>query len=198
MNDGYGSDSALRHEGGHQPVGCSVEKRLPEQDERWTDQNPVDVPDRGIAHRPDQYTNRGADHLIDHAEDQGADHVPGQHPDRNANRTTAPLVKQTKAKTKPNDTKQIDDTDNTAGAFVFYQENFGPISPFVADALLHWVGDLGEALVLDAMKRALERGKSNWSYVKAILQAWAKKGITSVEAAKAEEAAFRRSRQERG
>ncbi|GAA0442023.1 hypothetical protein GCM10008983_18890 [Lentibacillus halophilus] len=49
---------------------------------------------------------------------------------------------------------------------------------------------------MDAMQRAVERGKSNWSYVKAILQAWAKKGITTVEDAKAEEAAFRRSRQQ--
>ncbi|WP_407656587.1 DnaD domain-containing protein [Lentibacillus cibarius] len=61
---------------------------------------------------------------------------------------------------------------------------------------MNWVNDVGEELVLDAMQRALERGKSNWSYVKGILQAWAKKGITTVEDAKAEEAAFRRSRQQ--
>ncbi len=51
---------------------------------------------------------------------------------------------------------------------------------------------------MDAMQRALERGKSNWSYVKGILQAWVKKGITTVEDAKAEEAAFRWSRQQGG
>ncbi|RYG72965.1 DnaD domain protein [Lentibacillus lipolyticus] len=56
------------------------------------------------------------------------------------------------------------------------------------------MADVGEELVLDAMQRALERGKSNWSYVKGILQAWVEKGITTVEDAKAEETAFRRSR----
>src|SRR5699024_7547869 len=58
--------------------------------------------------------------------------------------------------------------------------------------MLHWVDDVGEELVLDAMKRALKRCKSNWSYVKAILDSWTKKGITSVADARAEDAAFRR------
>ncbi|MBP1950555.1 DnaD/phage-associated family protein [Virgibacillus litoralis] len=71
------------------------------------------------------------------------------------------------------------------------------INPFVVDALLNWVNDVGEDLVLDAMKRALERGKGNLGYVKGILQAWVKKGITSVETAKAEEVEFKNERMQK-
>ncbi|SFD87433.1 DnaD and phage-associated domain-containing protein [Lentibacillus persicus] len=148
--------------------------RLPDQD----DGHAADLPDSHDA-------GRGVDHPQSHLTDQDADHV------------TAPLVKQKKNNTKP---KNSDHTANQKAhddVFVFYQNNFGRVSPYVTDALLNWVRDVGEALVLDAMKRAIERGKTNWGYVKAILQDWAAKGITTVEAAKAEEEAFRQSRQQR-
>ncbi|WP_373893765.1 DnaD domain-containing protein [Virgibacillus sp. CBA3643] len=102
--------------------------------------------------------------------------------------STDPLFKRTKTEKKQK---------HTTDAIVFYQENFGLISPYVADELINWVNDLGEPLILDAMKRALERGKANWVYVKGILQAWVKKGITTVDQASAEEAAFRREQQAR-
>ncbi|MFD0954028.1 DnaD domain protein [Virgibacillus natechei] len=99
------------------------------------------------------------------------------------------LFKRTKTKKKQNNTVA------TTGAIAFYQDNFGLISPYVADELINWVTDLGEPLILDAMKRALERGKASWGYVKGILQAWVKKGITTVDQASAEEVAFRREQQ---
>nr|WP_306798656.1 DnaD domain protein [Oceanobacillus saliphilus] len=63
--------------------------------------------------------------------------------------------------------------------------------------MIHWMNDLGESLVLYAMKRALEHGRANWGYVKAILDSWAKKGIRSVEAARAEEVAYRCRREQK-
>ncbi|UJL45769.1 DnaD domain protein [Virgibacillus sp. NKC19-16] len=71
----------------------------------------------------------------------------------------------------------------TTDVIAFYQENFGLISPYVADELINWVNDLGEPLILDAMKRVLGRGRANWGYVKGTLQAWGKKDITTVEEA---------------
>ncbi|TMN21740.1 hypothetical protein [Lentibacillus cibarius] len=66
------------------------------------------------------------------------------------NHTTAhhtdPLVKQYKTKPnqmKPNNTTTAADAD----AFVFYQNNFVPISPFMSVTLMNWVADLGEELV---------------------------------------------------
>ncbi|WP_449354881.1 DnaD domain protein [Virgibacillus natechei] len=55
---------------------------------------------------------------------------------------------------------------NTTDAARFYQENFGVITSYVADDLLNWVNDIGDALVLEALKRALERNKASWGICK--------------------------------
>ena len=100
------------------------------------------------------------------------------------------LYKQDLTKQKEN----ISPTTTTADAIVFYQENFGMISPFISEDLLGWVDYVGEPLVLAAMKRALERGKVNWGYVKAILLDWRKKGVGTVEAAEAADMQFQKQR----
>ena len=73
--------------------------------------------------------------------------------DRNVIGNVDPLFK--RKKTKQND------TTNTTDAIRFFQENFGVVSPYVAEDMIQWINDLGESLVLYAMKRALERGSSN-------------------------------------
>lgn len=77
------------------------------------------------------------------------------------------------------------------GVFKFYQDNFGALSPFVMDSLNDWVGDVGETLVMEAMKRALERNKTSWGNVKSILLAWEKKGIRNMNAVRADDMEFR-------
>ncbi|MEN1968543.1 DnaD domain protein [Lentibacillus sp. N15] len=118
--------------------------------------------------------------------------------DRGMNRLTdrdaGTLIKQ---KQNRDQTIQSQTTTAAEDAFVFYQNNFGEISPYVTDALLNWVRDVGEPLVLEAMRRAIERNKMSWSYVKGILQNWTRKGIMSIEDALAEETAFRNQRQTR-
>ncbi|RDW21408.1 hypothetical protein CWR48_03115 [Oceanobacillus arenosus] len=51
--------------------------------------------------------------------------------------------------------KKQDKTAEAADAISFYQENIGLVSPYVAESLLQWVDDIGESLVIEAMKRAL-------------------------------------------
>ncbi|ASK62294.1 hypothetical protein CFK37_09045 [Virgibacillus phasianinus] len=110
--------------------------------------------------------------------------------DHNLDGNLDALTKQ-KQKRKQNNTTNTTTTD----AVVFFQDNFGLINPYVANDIIQWVSDAGEPIVLHAMKRALEQGKGNWGYVKGILQAWAKKGITEVEAAQEEEKNFRVGRE---
>ncbi|MFD1361272.1 DnaD domain-containing protein [Lentibacillus salinarum] len=131
------------------------------------------------------------EHSTDHVVDGDRDHSL----DRTTNRTAAPLVKhkqKDKQKPKQNETNTADDD-----AIGFYQENFGIASPFVVDSIVNWCHDMGEPLVTEAMKRALERNKTSWGYVKSILQAWAKSNIRTVEAARAEETAFRQKQASR-
>ncbi|MBP2258779.1 DnaD domain-containing protein [Virgibacillus alimentarius] len=122
---------------------------------------------------------------MDHSTDRSAD--PGN------GGSVAPLYKQNKAKQKehPNTTPGVSD------AVVFYQENFGVIRPYVAEDLLNWVKDVGELLVLAAMKRALERGKGSWGYVKAILKDWQGRGVRTVADVHAADVAFQNQKHER-
>ncbi|MGF7015631.1 DnaD domain protein [Ornithinibacillus bavariensis] len=59
---------------------------------------------------------------------------------------------------------------------------------------MSWIYEFGDDFVMEAMKRALERGKFTFGYVKGILNAWVKQGIQSVETLKAKEIAMNNAR----
>ncbi|MBP1949358.1 DnaD domain-containing protein [Virgibacillus litoralis] len=114
-------------------------------------------------------------------------HNPADKSVHKMNHNADPLIKQNIKQTK----KIHQSTTTTSDAIQFYQENFGVASSYVSTDICHWINDLSEPLVLEAMKRALEQNKTTWSYVKGVLKAWARKGITTIEQAEADEAAFR-------
>ncbi|GGJ91098.1 hypothetical protein GCM10007063_12220 [Lentibacillus kapialis] len=132
-----------------------------------------------------QTVDRESDGNTENNADHCADHKAGDIMDHSADPLVKPYITENKTKEKPNPTTTTND------AIRFYQDNFGVAGSYVAEDICHWINDLGETLVLDAMKRALEQQKTTWRYVKGILKAWAKKGITTVEQAAADEMAFR-------
>lgn len=118
----------------------------------------------------------------------------------NASSTTSstPLTKLNK--TKQNETKvcssgsekevsmenhSTNDNAPKENVFKFYKQNFGRLSPFVKQDMLCWIQDIGHELVLEALKRTLERNKK-YSYAKSIMQSWVEKGIDTLEKAMAE------------
>lgn len=146
---------------------------------------------------PDQHMNKHVNHLSTHHSDQ----VP------------APLIKQyiNKTNTKQNNTiataaamragvfadREMYELTGEPDAILFYGENFGLVSPFVAESLQDWIQDLGEELVIEAMKRALERNILSWAYVKSILKAWDRKGIRTLGQVEAERVAFENGRRQK-
>lgn len=76
---------------------------------------------------------------------------------------------------------------STSEAIHFFEENFGVIRPYLMKEIVTWSDELGDQLVIEAMKRSLYRGKLNWGYVKSILQSWVNKGIRTLDQAKSEE-----------
>lgn len=90
-----------------------------------------------------------------------------------------------------------DDDKTTENVFEFYQKNFGILSSFVQEDILYWIRDIGDGLVLEALKRALEQNKE-YGYAKKIMQSWARKGIDSLEKAEAERVQFIRANEKRG
>lgn len=79
--------------------------------------------------------------------------------------------------------------------FLFYQNNFGLMSPYLQDDLTHWSNDLSPELVIDAMKRAIE-GQKNYNYAKGILKRWLVAGIKTMEQVEASEMQFERNKQQ--
>ena len=101
--------------------------------------------------------------------------------------------------TEQNTEKSADNDDNktTENVFEFYQKNFGILSSFIQEDILYWIRDIGDRLVLEALKRALEQNKE-YGYAKKIMQSWVRKGIDSLEKAEAERVQFIRANEKRG
>lgn len=88
---------------------------------------------------------------------------------------------------EPSTTTETDSISTPPASVLFFQENFGgELSPFITTELNTWITKQGDALVLEAMKRAVRRNKTSWGYVKSILQAWKQKGIQTVDEAREE------------
>ncbi|GAB3042124.1 DnaD domain-containing protein [Virgibacillus ainsalahensis] len=123
-----------------------------------------------------------------HSTDHRPNNTPGHTTDHSSDHTADPLLKQ---RQNTDNTKQ--DQAVTPDPIHFYEENFGRTSPFLAEDIIGWMFDVGEDLVLHAMKLALAQGKT-WRYAKGILKAWKQKGITTVEEAEKEEIEFKQRR----
>ncbi|RYG73443.1 DnaD domain protein [Lentibacillus lipolyticus] len=141
------------------------------------------------SHNTTNSTEARMHHNKNHYTEGNMVHNAEDNVDHNADHNTDPLVKQyinkNKIKHKPKP------TTTTTDAIRFYQGHFGMASSYIADDICHWINDIGEPLVREAMQRALDQQKPRWQYVKGILKAWSNKGITTVEQAAANEAAFR-------
>ncbi|WP_107841682.1 DnaD domain-containing protein [Metasolibacillus meyeri] len=76
-------------------------------------------------------------------------------------------------------------------AFTFYQANgFGALGSHISEKVGAWIDDMGDELVIHAMKLAIENGAVRWNYVESILRGWSQKQIKTVEQAEAEKLRF--------
>ncbi|OOR08484.1 replication protein [Bacillus mycoides] len=80
----------------------------------------------------------------------------------------------------------------------FYEQNFGLITPFIADGIHAWIDDLNAELVVKAMEIALEKNTRNMNYVNTILRDWHLKGLKTVADVEAADQAFRAQRLTKG
>jgi DnaD/phage-associated family protein len=76
--------------------------------------------------------------------------------------------------------------------FIFFEQNgFGVIGSYISEKISKWIDDTSEALVLEAMKIAVENGVKTWSYVETILRNWSTNGYHTVEEVRAAQMAFK-------
>jgi DNA replication protein len=60
--------------------------------------------------------------------------------------------------------------------FRLYEQNIGPLTPLIADALREAETEYPEVWVEDAFRIAVENNKRNWRYIQAILRRFQEKG----------------------
>ena len=60
--------------------------------------------------------------------------------------------------------------------FKLYEENIGPLTPLIADALKDAEQTYPPEWVAEALEIAVKNNKRNWRYVEAILRSWKEKG----------------------
>ena len=68
----------------------------------------------------------------------------------------------------------------------FYEENINLLTPYTSELLKDFTEELGKDLVVYAMQIAVENNKKTISYIKAILNNWAKANIKTLAEAKEE------------
>ena len=109
---------------------------------------------------------------------------------------------ESKAETNVNDNENVNvnenvndnDNDNVGDSCVdglqevidFYSNNIGFLNPYGLKILESYVEDMSSELVIYAMQIAVENNKKTISYIKAILNNWAKANIKTLEEAKRE------------
>lgn len=60
--------------------------------------------------------------------------------------------------------------------YKLYEENIGPLTPLIADALKEAEAEYPPEWIEEALGEAVKRNKRNWKYVEAILRGWKEEG----------------------
>jgi DNA replication protein len=66
--------------------------------------------------------------------------------------------------------------ENEVNVYKAYEENIGPLTPMIADAMKDSEEIYPEIWIYEAIKIATEKNKRNWSYIQAILKRWQAEG----------------------
>lgn len=72
--------------------------------------------------------------------------------------------------------------DKPTGLISTFEKEFGrPLSPIEVDQIQLWAGEVESFLVIEALKRAVLRGKHNFKYINSILMEWKKNNLQTLE-----------------
>lgn len=72
--------------------------------------------------------------------------------------------------------------DSSIGSlFGLYEENIGPITPIIADAVIHANTEYPVKWIEEAIAIAVKMNKRSWKYIEAILKRWKEEGHGTIE-----------------
>jgi DnaD/phage-associated family protein len=81
--------------------------------------------------------------------------------------------------------------------FRLYEENIGPLTPLIADALKDAEGTYPASWLPDAIELAARNNKRSWSYCEAILRRWKEEGRGQKQTRRDDQAARQRETEEK-
>lgn len=101
-------------------------------------------------------------------------------------------VKETKGKeTKVEESSNPENKPPAAAnIFTIYEQNFGMLNPMAIQSVEKWEADLGEELVIEAMRRAAVDNKG-FRYAEGIMRSWANTNVKTVADAEAQDVAYK-------
>ena len=105
-----------------------------------------------------------------------------------------PQSKVKETKVKETKVKESSNTENkppaAANIFTIYEQNFGMLNPMTIETVEKWEADLGEELVIEAMRRAAVDNKA-FRYAEGIMRSWLKTNVKTVADAEAQDVAYK-------
>ena len=105
-----------------------------------------------------------------------------------------PQSKVKETKVKETKVKESSNPENkppaAANIFTIYEQNFGMLNPMTIETVEKWEADLGEELVIEAMRRAAVDNKA-FRYAEGIMRSWAKTNVKTVADAEAQDVAYK-------
>ncbi|WP_213997014.1 replication protein [Tepidanaerobacter syntrophicus] len=135
--------------------------------------------------RINQTTEDKLDHStedkLDHSPPDGLDPQERQYKDNIKDSTTPlpPPEENCGGGDFENNEEEPDEPKEIGEVYDFYQNNFGTISPFIAQKIGDMVDAIGPAMVVEAMKIAITNGARRLNYVEAIIERWVATNIRS-------------------
>ena len=105
-----------------------------------------------------------------------------------------PQSKVKETKVKETKVKESSNAENkppaAANIFTIYEQNFGMLNPMTIETVEKWEADLGEELVIEAMRRAAVDNKA-FRYAEGIMRSWLKTNVKTVAEAEAQDVAYK-------
>jgi len=87
----------------------------------------------------------------------------------------------------------------TTGLLLVFEKEFGrALSPIEAEQIEQWAAEIEEPLIVEALKRAVLRGKHNFKYINSILVEWQKNNLYTLESIAEYDRDFQKRRVGRG
>ena len=89
----------------------------------------------------------------------------------------------------------IKEKEEEENLFTFYENNFGLITPYIAENINTYLIDgITEELIIEAMKEAVNNNVRKWNYVKSILNDCINNNIQTVEQYRAKQTEFKNNK----